>query len=391
MRHLQLILIALIGGLALGCPHRPQPAEEPAQTMTQTPLLQNTVRPALKPSWPPAVTATVQPIVWNKRSAGSVQGTLSLIAVGDVMLGRKIAEHMVEQGAHYPFGQVIELLHSGDVAFANLESPLCDQGKPISTTKEVLLRGFPEAAGWLREAGFQIISLANNHSLDYGDGCLQETWDVLDRQGLYSIGTYRPASEVHQRPFYMEVNGLKLAWLAYCSVSPDEFGREGLSVKVSSSYLPELIRAIREAKTRCDLVIVSMHWGKEYQETPTDDQVIKGHAAIEAGASLVLGQHPHTVQGVERYKKGVIFYSLGNFVFDLKRKVALESMATRIKLDRQGVTGYELFPMQLVHGAPQTMTGKEKDAFLGEVDKLSQALGRGHSKGTSDGTPDKIK
>jgi len=324
----------------------------------------------------PAGSVTAMPSLTTTSSAPPVRtpGVFSLLAVGDVMLGRKIEWWRMQKGQDYPFGRVKDLVRSADVAFANLESPLCDTGSPVSPTKEVLLKAPPDAASWIRDAGFHILSLANNHSLDYGDPCLSQTLEALAAQGLKTIGTYTGPGVWRQSPLLTEVNGVRVAWLAYSSVSPASFGGQGRKTKVSSSYLPEVIQAIREAKAKNDVVIVSMHWGKEYQDTPTEDQIRKGHAAIEAGASLILGQHPHVVQGVEKYKNGVIFYSLGNFVFDLKRKPAMESMAVKLELSRRGVEHFDLLPMVLEEGAPRALEGPEKEAYLERVAKLSDAI-----------------
>jgi len=299
----------------------------------------------------------------------------TLLAVGDIMLGRRIYKNIQKRGSEeYPFGKVKEVLSTGDLLFGNLEAPFCKKGtKPISLTKEVLLRAPVEAAPILGRAGFNMVSLANNHSLDYGQVGLETTLKVLDQQQITAIGVYK-RKEKKQTPFYLEQKGIRFVFLAYSSVSPALFDDHQIDLVVAPSYLPEVKRSIQEASTKSDFVIVSFHWGIEDQNNPTEAQIKMAHAAVDAGAALVIGHHPHVLQGVEIYKQGIIFYSLGNFVFDIQREATWQSVILKVVFQKNGIENYKLIPVVLEEGQPQLAEGDRKAAILKKIYEYSLPL-----------------
>jgi len=215
-----------------------------------------------------------------------------------------------------PFLETVGILKEADITFCNLESPFYDEGPPIEG--EMVFGAEPVTIEGLKYAGFDIVSLANNHFGDQGTNGMNFTFSHLDENEIEYIGAGENEVEARE-PIIIERNGVKFAFLGYNDVeSAVRMGYMATSNKPGIAVLTEdnLIQDIQYAKERAHVVVISIHWGVEYEETPTERQITFAHLAIDSGASLVLGHHPHVIQPVEEYNDGYIFYSLGNFVFD---------------------------------------------------------------------------
>ena len=234
------------------------------------------------------------------------QEEVSLIAVGDVMLSRDVARKMkTYQDIHHPFLKTRDYLKTADLVFGNLESPITE-GREIGSY-EMIFRANPGVEKALKEAGFSILSLANNHTFNFGYDGLEDTFNYLNQAGIKYVGAGKNKEEAY-RPLYIEEKGIKFAFLAYTDLSFIPY--------IAVMDIEQMAEAVRQAKQQADFVIVSMHAGNEYAEGPNQSQINFAHAAIDAGAELVIGHHPHVIQKIEEYKSKYIFYSLGNFVFD---------------------------------------------------------------------------
>ncbi|MHB8577327.1 MAG: CapA family protein [Dehalococcoidia bacterium] len=283
-------------------------------------------------------------------------GTATLDAVGDLMLARGVAATVARNGPDWPFGRVADRLHGADLRFGNLELALTDRG--VQAHKDYTFRAPPVAAQSLASAAFNVVDLANNHVLDFGGQGLLDTIAALGNAGVLHVGAGADAGSA-RAPIVVTVNGLRIAWLAYVNVPDDSVtgfvarsleagtGRPGVAWGTADAIQRDVLAARQQA----DVVIVALHSGFEYTSEPNGTQRGLAHAAIDAGAALVLGAHPHVLQGIEYYKSGVIAYSLGNFVFDLdesdRTHLGMPSVLTvvlRVALDAHGVTGIELYP-----------------------------------------------
>ena len=300
---------------------------------------------------------------------------ISIICAGDVMLSRGVLARMRGSSPIYPFEKVIDLLRPADISFVNLECQLASSGRP-TPGKEVLFRSPPEAVLGLVEAGIDVVSLANNHSLDYGPAALLETMDALAHCGIAFVGAGFSRRSAY-RPAYIKVKDrivafLAYSWRFYLSVEADE-GSPGVAVLSEEA----LRRGIPEARRWADYVVVSCHWGWEYVERPTEEDVKLAHLAIDLGADLVVGHHPHVIQPVERYKNGLICYSLGNFVFDQRRPGTREGLMLRAYLEGEGLAGAELIPVMIdpEEFRPYPATGAEARAILDRLKRLSKGFG----------------
>jgi poly-gamma-glutamate capsule biosynthesis protein CapA/YwtB (metallophosphatase superfamily) len=239
---------------------------------------------------------------------------VTLIFVGDIMLSRNIGKTMMsEDNWNYFFESVEEYLTSADLTFGNFENPMSDRGTNVGSIYS--FRVDPHAVEGLVNAGFDVLSLANNHIWDWGPDAFEDTRNILTDNGIRYVGVGDDYVGAHT-PVIKEVKGTKVAYLAYTNLVPGFLNRMDSTPAVASPEIEGVARDIQYAKSLADIVVVSYHWGEEYQTTHNADQERRATGAIDAGADLVIGHHPHVVQEVVPYKQGYIAYSLGNFIFD---------------------------------------------------------------------------
>lgn len=249
----------------------------------------------------------------GRKLSRSREGEVVMVFVGDIMLSRAVGEVIKKKGARYPFLAMGEFLRRADVTFGNLESPISSRGVRVGSTYS--FRADPETVEGLKYAGFDVVSIANNHIWDYGREAFEETLAILENAGIGYAGGGSDYKAAHW-PIAKEVDGTRVAFLAYTDLLPRRLTSADSGPAVAFADLDEIIRDIAQAKSFADIVVVSFHWGDEYDTKHNRHQEILAKAAIDAGADLIVGHHPHAVQEVEKYNGGWIAYSLGNFVFD---------------------------------------------------------------------------
>ena len=239
---------------------------------------------------------------------------VTLVFVGDIMLSRGVGRMMEKKNDwQYPFLKIKDTLVEADLLIGNLEGPISSKGVKVGSIYS--FRADPRAVVGLADAGFDVLSLANNHLWDYGRDAFNQTLDILREANIDYIGAGIDYPEAHQA-LVREVKRTKVAFLAYTDLVPISITKENSKPAVAFLDLKQIIPDIAKAKTLADLVVVSFHWGNEYETKHNQKQEALAHAVTDAGANLVIGHHPHVVQEVEKYKDGYIAYSLGNFVFD---------------------------------------------------------------------------
>jgi poly-gamma-glutamate synthesis protein (capsule biosynthesis protein) len=301
-----------------------------------------------------------------------------LTAVGDIMLDRSLGGAIAGGNLAYPFEDVVHVLNTADITVGNMESSLGDIGEPAP--KSYTFRAPPGAAQSLALAGFDVVSLANNHGMDYGAEVLLQGIDLLRQANVAPIGAGANAAEAHA-PHFEEVNGLRLAFLGYVHVPVEgatAFDVETWNATETTPGLawayPEQITAdVSAARTQADLVIVILHSGFEYVEAPSAPQIAASYAAIDAGAALVIGHHAHILQGIEFYKEGVIVYGLGNFAFEIDGDPSTAIL--NVWLDKDGVHQLELIPAVIQFGGqPRIAEPYEVRPILQRVYFLTQIL-----------------
>lgn len=300
--------------------------------------------------------------------------SFTLAAVGDINLGGKVAAAIKRQGHDYPWQQVQATLTSADLTFGNLECSLSDNGSP-TPGKAYTFRGAPESAVAMAQAGFDVLSLANNHSLDYGRVALAETMAVLTGAQIRYCGAGEDLFSAAQ-PQIVKIRGQKIAFLGFSGVVPPGWEATGSRSGIASAKnLSFVAQQIQEARKQADIVIVSFHWGKELETSPSSWQRKLGRLAIDSGAAAVIGHHPHVVQGVEKYGQGIIAYSLGNFVFSPGSEAGKSSIILQLVFDNGQVREVRILPVKIVNYQPRVLGSSSAQKWLGEVQKRCLALG----------------
>lgn len=302
--------------------------------------------------------------------------SVTILAVGDVMMGASMEPSIRERGSDHPFAGTASAIRRADIAICNLEAPFGTKGKPFKKRFTFLVP--PSYAGAMCRAGFDVVALANNHMMDYGPEPLKETIAVLDSLGIAHSGAGLNLSQA-RRPAVVERNGLKVAFLSYSKVYPAEFwatARRAGTAPGESSYVRGDVAA---AKKESDLVVVSFHWGAELMDTPKQYQKDLAHLAIDSGADLVLGHHPHILQGMEVYKGKLIAYSLGNFAFGSRSRRCTESVMLEVGLARNGAREARIIPVCVDNlktcFQPTIAFGAEGRAILDNLKRISKPLG----------------
>jgi poly-gamma-glutamate synthesis protein (capsule biosynthesis protein) len=243
-------------------------------------------------------------------------GSLTLHCVGDIYAARRSVDLLrAEPDCLEPASA---LLGRADVRFANLEAPLLAEGRPLFSTG-VRLKSPPQTVEILRRLRVDVVSLANNHMMDFGPDGLTATLHKLAAHEFPAVGAGLTLAAA-RRGFVMNVKGQRIGFLAACDNEGGAASRRGPGVAVIAPAA--LAAAVRALKAQADYVVVAVHTGIEFCDCPEPFFVRLARGLIDAGATVVAGHHPHVPQGVERYDHGLIAYSLGDFLFDLPRDPA---------------------------------------------------------------------
>ena len=279
-------------------------------------------------------------------------GDVSLVFGGDVAFGRVVAGEIATIGGDAPLAGIAPLLAGADLAVVNLECALFDGIPPTGRPGEIRHIARTSEADALALAGVDLVSLANNHTLDAGLPGLATTADALARRNIEVVGARFDAGgpSVHEQVVVRAVRGLRVAFIAATDrLSPNAAPEDLAHVAFTPSRrwptaLPGRVRAIASSGT-ADVIIVLVHWGVELVPTPSRAQRALARALIDAGARVVVGHHAHVVQEVERHADGVVFYSLGNLLFDMSDPRTRTGALAHVRLDASGhLRQVELIP-----------------------------------------------
>ncbi len=257
----------------------------------------------------PSPTATHQP-----PTATPDTRPITVAVTGYVMLARSVNDRMVRTGDRFPFNYTADYLQGFDLTIGNLECVVSTLGSPIPG-KEFTFEANPLGFQRLNEAGFDIVSVANNHSGDFGKTAFMDMLDHLPRYGVTPLGGGASLAAAHT-PVVRTIRSTTIGFLAYCEIGPEDFA--ATDTTPGHAWLdPARISAdVAALRPHADFILVFTHWGIEYQPVETTDQQTMARVAIDAGADFVVGAHPHIIQPNEIYRGKPIVYSLGNFVFD---------------------------------------------------------------------------
>lgn len=300
-----------------------------------------------------------------------------LHGVGDIMLAGIWTADLRKAGYGSHFDGVRQVLYQGDLNIGNMECPIATGGEEF-VGKKFRFRAEPEVAAAVRQAGFNVVTLANNHIMDFGAGALRETIANLDATGMLHVGAGENLGQA-RRAVVVEVKGKRVAFLGYSLTQPIEFFATDTTPGTAPAYEPIVLADVAAIRPLADYVVVSIHWGTEALSETQPHLRVLGKKIIEAGADIILGHHPHVLRGIERHKGGIIFYSLGNFVFASKSTIADVSAIVRITLHPDGRKEAEVLPVDVfnprVGFTPQMLKGEAAQAVVQRLNTLSQPFG----------------
>jgi poly-gamma-glutamate capsule biosynthesis protein CapA/YwtB (metallophosphatase superfamily) len=322
------------------------PSETPSSTPTSSETPTETPTPSETPTPTPSDTPTPSRQVL-------------LAAVGDLMLARSVGEQILAKGPQVVFAGVQSILAPADLRVGNLECAITTGG--TREHKSYTFAAPPEAATALSLGGFNVLTVANNHAMDYGYTGLTDTMAYLGQYGIATVGAGANAAAA-RAPLILERNGLRVAFLAYVDVPVENTGFDARSWTATNTRPgvawadPDHITAdVLAARQQADVVVVLLHSGYEistYMSTVNYQQRLEAHAAIDAGAALVIGSHPHQLESIVQYHGGLIAYSLGNFVFDQYEGPANASIILRLLLTPDGVKNWDYVEVLIYDGLP---------------------------------------
>jgi poly-gamma-glutamate synthesis protein (capsule biosynthesis protein) len=309
--------------------------------------------------------------------AAPVEGSneIRISAVGDIMLDGTARPVLQENGYDYPFVNIRPLFRGSQVVIGNLEGPLTTRGE-MEQDKTYTFRSPPDKVSKaLVNAGFNVVTLANNHTLDFGAQGLADTIDALDGAGILHVGAGADLASA-RRAAIMTVNGQRIAFLGYSVTLPETFYAARDKAGTAFAHEAHVRADVAAARSQADIVIVSFHWGQEGKTELRDYQVRLGRAAIDAGAQAVLGHHPHILQAIEHYRDGIILYSLGNFTFGSYSMKSAYSAVAQITFRHGRLSGVQMVPIKVnnfeVQFQPRVLAGAEANSVIDTLQRLSE-------------------
>lgn len=303
---------------------------------------------------------------------------INLKAVGDLMLGdhpvcfgHGVRSVIEQRGFGFIKARLGNILANTDIVFGNLETVLSNNGLDPDSLASAELRGRPEEAKELAAMGFNFINVANNHALQHGIEAFDETVDLLANSQIEVVGL---ADGLRCQVKQFKKNDQEVLILSY-SLRPEKYYKGDVIryAQVTEDVILAHVKELRHKKQAP--IVLSLHWGEEYLNYPSRSQVDFAHSLVDSGVNLILGHHPHVLQGVEKYKGGVIAYSLGNFIFDKWQRNPRESVIIDCHLNHNGVIDYKLIPILINRNyQPVIVSEKQGKKILQRLKKYTYAL-----------------
>ena len=311
------------------------------------------------------------------REAG-VSGQVTLAFAGDILFDDNYAiMGAVRTGGDISQGiapEVLERMRGADIMMLNNEFAYSSRGTPIEE-KQFTFRARPETAGYLTDMGVDLVSLANNHAYDYGPDALVDTLDILREEGIPYVGAGRNIDEARKIVYYI-VGDMKIAFVSATQIerldTPDTKEATETSAGVFRCWNGEkLLETVREAAANSDFVVAYIHWGTENQAELDWAQLKQAPELVDAGADLVIGDHPHCLQPIGVIRGVPVIYSLGNFWFNSK---TIDTGMVEVVIDQTGIVSYQFVPC-LQSGCRTTLLqGTEKDRVLSYMRSISEGV-----------------
>jgi len=316
-------------------------------------------------------------------SGGVLSQEISIAVVGDMMFGPDVSKIMDREGSLAPFSGTVELLRNADVTFGILEGGIGTRGEAVQD-KEHTFRSKPSAARGLANAGFDVVSLANPHIMDYGVDGFLDTLEFLSWYGVKHVGGGMNIEEA-RKPLILTVRDTKIAFLAYFRGSQfDQAFADSDKPGPAFPIYGELESDIAAAREQADFVIVSMHWGVQTEESEgtavTSRQKLYAQKLIDSGADIVVGQWLHTLQGIQIYKGKPVVYSLGDFIYGTYAKKLPIGFVLKFVLSSDKLLRMEIMPLSISDTKagsyfPVALHNQAAQEAIATLSKLSEEFG----------------
>jgi len=292
--------------------------------------------------------------------------TVRLIACGDTGPVRTLESIVIRIGSSYILGEIKNVLASADIVFANLECTFSNRGVPLNRVPVFRIK--PEAFSVIPDANIKVVSVANNHMFDYGPDAFQDTLGLLKQHDISCFGGGL-RKEGASRPLILELNGLKFGFLGFRDCESHWYDHN--SVYTEQMDPATMMQRVNLLRPKVDWLVLSLHFGWEYQFYPSPQDVKLCRKLIDEGADIILGHHPHYPQGLERYKDGIISYSLGNFIWDQNFVGhTSSSFLLELELSKTQIISARIVPFKLDRAYRLLLN----NSAIGEIDALSNVI-----------------
>jgi poly-gamma-glutamate capsule biosynthesis protein CapA/YwtB (metallophosphatase superfamily) len=298
---------------------------------------------------------------------------------GDVMMDSVIGDYIQKFGVMYPWKDVAPVFANADLTSVNLETSVSTRGV-TSKPKGYGFRSHPSTVQGLRDSGVDFVSLANNHSLDYGIDAMVDTLAILDENGIAYAGAGLTIQKAEQLTT-IQRNGLKIGFLSYTSIIPHakwiaKDNQAGIAA-LKNIELSRILKHIQEQNNQCDILVVVLHWGIEHSNQVETWQRNVAKQMIEHGADVIVGHHPHVLRGIEFYQNKPILYSTGNFIFLKRDEKAGHSAIFEITLNKAGFIDGKLIPIHIQYGKANLLRTNSAlyHQIISNMKQLSNPLG----------------
>lgn len=286
-----------------------------------------------------------------------------------LMVGFGVRSSINSSSNYDLFSNVSGILKGHDIVFGNLESVISDHGIKELDYKSVQMRGPGRSIELLKRAGFNVLSIANNHVMQHGDGAFLETVNLIKENGIEPLGCIDTCGR--SLPCFKKIKGMNIGFIGF-SVRPE---KHALQPHYARCEFSQILDSVKECRKSCDFLVVSLHWGDEYVYKPSTEQIKQARLLADQGASLILGHHPHVVQGVEKYKKSIIAYSMGNFVFDVWQKRLRQTFILIVKINNDYSPEFERVPIFIdSRFRPEVVSGNSAEEMMKRFIRIDRMI-----------------
>lgn len=307
------------------------------------------------------------------------ENIVTITFAGDILFdpSYSVMAKLLQNGGDIGSGIAPDLIgemQSADIMMLNNEFAYSDRGTP-TPEKQFTFRARPESVSYLTELGVDIVSLANNHAYDYGEQALLDSMEILREEGIPYVGAGVNIEEA-SAPVYFIINDMKIAFISATQIerldNPDTKGATETSPGVFRCFNGEkLLQTVAAAKEESDFVIVYVHWGTENQEETDWAQNKQAPELVEAGADLIIGDHPHILQKIDIINGVPVIYSLGNFWFNSR---LLDTGMVKVTISQEGLQSFQFIPCLQNNCKTNLLEGEEKTRVLGEMRRMSPTV-----------------